>query len=326
MSVECMKRVSMSLASLLIAMAIVGMNTHAFASIEEGVGIHVIDLTPRFMSFYSEARDVEDTDVRFQLWKDHYDFVALPPGMPDRDELARRRLDRIWDRYAEAVPHIHAGASMLSPPPAAVFKSVAELLGVNEPLPPIGLLYFVGMFEDNAFFAPNPDGSLIVAIPAEMAPEKREISMAHEFTHAFHFLVSGRSAQFGSSVADVVFGEGLAMHSTRALFPESPDLAHLGADEDWRTTCEASIDQILAGMRPYLGEDHPEEVNRFTVGEGATGLEREAYCAGWHLVARLLAEGSSLGELAQLPRSEMLDVVSGAIELDPGTASRNRDN
>lgn len=300
-------RAWVSLVTVLIGVAATGV-----ASSDPGAGIRVIDLTPRFMTFYLQARDVEDLDARFQLWKEHYDFVALPPGLPDRDERAREMLDRIWPRYAEAEPHIRAGASMLSPSPETVLASVVELLDAAGELPPIGLLYFVGMFEDNAFFAPNPDGSLFVAVPAEMAPEKREVAMAHEFVHVVQFVLSAQGAEPNTSVAEVVFGEGLAMHATRALFPELPDLKHLAASHDWLQECNARIDVILAGVLEHLREEHRETVNRFTVGEGTSGLEREAYCAGWHLVGRLLEE-SSLAELARVRKSEVPDVVSRAI-------------
>ncbi|NGX16574.1 hypothetical protein [Wenzhouxiangella sp. XN24] len=295
-----------------LVMVLFGWSTPGLASSNSGAGIRVIDLTPRFMSFYSQAIDVDDLDARFQLWKEHYDFVALPPGLPDRDERAREMLDRVWPRYAEAEPHIRAGASILSPLPETVVDSVVELLGAVEELPPMGLLYFVGMFEDNAFFAPNPDGSLFVAVPAEMAPEKRKIAMAHEFVHAVHFVLSGLLAEPKTRVADVVFTEGLAMHATRALFPELPDLKHLSASHDWLQECNARLEEIMAGIVEHLLEENPEAVNRFTVGEGTAGLEREAYCVGWHVVDQLLFGGSSFAELSRIPRSEIPSVVSGA--------------
>ena len=48
--------------------------------------------------------------------------------------------------------------------------------------------------------------------------------------------------------------------------------------------------------------------------EGTTGLEREAYAAGWLVVGDLLKQGKSFAEIARIPSAEMPAVVRAVIE------------
>ena len=271
--------------------------------------IHIMDFTPRFLSFYEKAIEEDDADRRFELWKKHYDFVALPPGLPDRDERARKMLDEAWPKYPGVLDRIRPGVSALSPAPEPMLEQVGELLDAGDKLPSIMLLYYVGMLEDNAFFAPQPDGTLLVALPAEMDEERRETIMAHEFAHAVHHALSDLTHGLEDSVAERIFSEGIAMRATQALFPEKSDHKHLGGEPEWQEACHQNLDKILAGLPEHLESAGPEHVNRFTLGEGITGLKREAYCAGWYLVGRMLDEGSTLADLVRIPEAEVADRV-----------------
>jgi hypothetical protein len=275
--------------------------------------IHIVDFTPRFVAFYELAVEEDDPDRRFELWKAHYDFVALPPGLPDRDERARKMLDAAWPKYPDVMERIRPGVSALSPAPAPMLEQVAELLEAEDSLPPIALLYYVGMLEDNAFFAPQPDGTLVVALPAEMDEARRETIMAHEFVHAVHHALSDLTMGPDGSVANLVFSEGIAMQATRAMLPDKPDHKHLGGERAWQDKCHERISDVLADMPELLDHAGPEHVNRFTMGEGTSGLEREGYCAGWYLVGHLLDEGSTLAELARVPEREVAELLRQAI-------------
>lgn len=304
----------------IIALAWILVMQPGTASADEAqtASFRVVDLTPRFLEFYAQATNAESAEERFALWKQHYDFVALPPGLPDRDERAQRMLEAAWPRYAEVLDRVEVGSAGLSPSPAVVIARVAELFEIRDGLPPITLLYYVGMFDDNAFFAAQPDGTLFVALPAEMSPARRELVMAHELAHALHYGLSQGVPDADRSVAALVLSEGIAMHTTRALFPEVVDERHLGGGEGWAEACHAGVGQILQALPEFLEAQGAEVRNRFTLGEGVSGLNREAYCAGWHLVGRLLEGGWTLAELARLTESELVEVLGAVLAAEPG--------
>ena len=52
------------------------------------------DLSPRFLDFYAAAQGATP-DARFGIWKDRYDFAAVPPT-PQGDAIARKLLDAAW--------------------------------------------------------------------------------------------------------------------------------------------------------------------------------------------------------------------------------------
>jgi len=66
-------------------------------------------------------------------------------------------------------------------------------------------------------------------------------------------------------------------------------------------------------MLPHLSDSASEQVARFTIGTGTTGLEREAYYAGWVVVGHLMHRGYTLAELARIPESRIPEVVEEAI-------------
>jgi hypothetical protein len=298
------------LTAALLSTASIGL---AADSDEQATSIRLIDRTGAFLEFYERAIDAEDHEQRFALWQKHYNFVALPPGLPDRDDIARAMLESAWPQYPLVLDQIRAGASVLQPPPEQVIAQVAELLNAVGQEPAFAILLYVGMMEGNAFFAPQPDGQLIIALPVETASDRLDISMAHEIVHAFHHVLAGDEPGATGSVAELVLTEGIAMHGTRALFPEQPDFRHMSPTEDWVQTCHARIDDIIDRLSGVLADTGPEAVNQLTVGSGLTGLEREAYCAGWHLVGHLLGEGKTLAELARIPGSEAVRTLTVAI-------------
>lgn len=64
---------------------------------------------------------------------------------------------------------------------------------------------------------------------------------------------------------------------------------------------------------PVLEASDSDTVFRFTMGEGTTGTEREAYVAGWLVIDELLRQGRTLPELARVRPEDMPALVRGAI-------------
>ena len=275
-------------------------------------GLPVIDRTPAFLAFYEAARDANGPDERFAIWKERYGFVALPPGLPDRDARARAMLDAAWPGYPEVIDRVRAGTGSLGLDARKQLDAVMELLASDGHPPEIKLLYYVGMLEDNAFAAPQPDGSIVIALPAEANPQDRPSALVHELVHAVHQSLSHVAAGPSGSVAGLVLSEGLAMHATRALLPDLPDAEVLNGDPEWIRRCSGETGRILSGMRPHLHSTGADAINRFTMGGGTTGMPREAYCAGWHLTAELLQDGASLADLARIPEGRVVDLIDHA--------------
>lgn len=262
------------------------------------------DLSLRFLDFYQAARDA-DPDARFAIWQERYGFAAVPPT-PDGDKIARRLLDDAWPRYEAALPVIEAGAAGMTPRPIDVAVRVAGALAARGPLK-IGFIAYVGGFETNAFTNSGPDGP-VVAAPIEMDPEARALILPHEMTHAVHALTAGLSRGYERTLGRVVFEEGLAMRVTQRLQPGRQDYAYVG-EKTWFQQAMSRRRQIMAALKPVLTARDSASVFKFTTGRGATGLEREAYIAGWLAVGRLMEEGASLPKLARLAEADLPAIV-----------------
>lgn len=115
------------------------------------------------------------------------------------------------------------------------------------------------------------------------------------------------------SIARTLFSEGLANRMEQVVFPGRPDSAYVEHRPGWFREAEARSDEILRGILPHLRDSTSDQVMRFTMGSGTTGLEREAYYAGWVVVGNFLAQGHTLAELARVPEDEIPVLVERAI-------------
>lgn len=283
-----------------------------------GVTISLRDLAPRFLDFYRAAQGV-DPERRFALWKALYDFAAVPPT-PEGDKVARRLLDAAWPRYASALPVIETGAAGMRPRPLAVADRVADALSAPRPLK-IGVVAYVGAFETNAFTNGTADGP-VVAVPIEMDVATRTLILPHEMTHAVHILTAGLSAGYTRTLGRVVFEEGLAMRTTQRLEPGRPDFAYVG-EKAWFDRAMAERRRIFEAIVPNLDAKDGDTLFRFTMGQGATGIEREAYVAGWVALGRLLETGRTLADLARIPEAQMPDLIARTLR-DAGSTAPMR--
>jgi len=274
------------------------------------VELEIVDLTPRFLDFYVAAREQRaGPELRWQLWQERYGFAAVPPT-PDGRELARRLLEEAWDRYPEVIDRIRAGAAGLQPAPLPVLQRVIALLRC--PAVAVRLVVFVGFLEGNAF-GYGHEGRPTVCIPVEQDPTARELTLPHEFTHAVHLVTAGLSGGWERPVAQIVMEEGLATRVTEALVPGREPAEYVEFSPGWLARCGERREAILRGIREHLGDHSAEAVHRFTVGTGTTGLEREAYYAGWLVVGHWLDQGRTLAELAHVPPERMVPEVEDAL-------------
>lgn len=282
----------------------------AAALAQPRVTLQVTDLSPKFLAFYDAAAAEPDAGRRFALWKEHYDFAALPP-VPQRDSLARVLLDEAWPRYPQVMERIRAGVAGMQPAPEPTLRAVAGLLGVTDTIT-VRLVAYVGGLERNAYFY-QMNGPLTVAMPLEEDAAWRELVMVHEMTHAVHHRLAGFSEGWERSIARTLFAEGLAARAAEALHPGRPAAAYVEQKPGWFAAADARGDEILRGMRPHLRASDSPTVMRFTMGGGTTGTEREAYYAGWRIVGHLLQRGYTFPQLARIPEGEMPALVDAAI-------------
>lgn len=82
----------------------------------------------------------------------------------------------------------------------------------------------------------------------------------------------------------------------------------------WLKDCEKNAESITKGILPFLEESSYEKVYQFTMGQGSTGIEREAYFVGWKLVQQLLIDGMSFEAIAKIKEPEMPETVRRLVQ------------
>jgi hypothetical protein len=280
------------------------------------LSVQINDITPRFLRFYDSAASVKaDPNTRWQLWRRMYGFAAVPPG-PAGQTMARALLDSAWPNYPAHIARIRQGASMIHPAPIGILRRVADLLQVDTLKTSIKviLIVFVGALDNNAFTT-NFGSTAVVAIPVETEDKKLELFMTHEFTHAVRSKIIVRPTGYIPSVAEVVMDEGVAMRVTENLIPGQPAGTYTnGRYDSWLQEAQLHQKEILLGIRSHLTDTAASQKSRFIFGAGTTGLEREAYYAGWVLIGELEKQGLSLAQLARLSPEAMIRQLQTAID------------
>ncbi|MBV9007804.1 MAG: hypothetical protein JO354_01380 [Verrucomicrobia bacterium] len=276
------------------------------------LNLTIRDLTPKFLNFYDEAvKENASPQRRWELWKKDYDFAAVPPT-PEGQEIAKKLLNDAWPRYPAVLDRIREGAAGLTPDPHATIHSIAELLRPDRPVN-VTLVVYVGGFEENAFTAAE-GGKIMTAIPIEGDPNGRALRMTHELTHAVHISMGSFSGGWIRTIGTTVLTEGLAMRVTQKLVPGRTEAGYVEARPGWFTEATRLRPAILKDVQSVLNSSKSEDVMRFTMDKGPSGLEREAYYAGWLVVGYWLEHGTTFADIARIPEKEMPQHVNDAIE------------
>jgi hypothetical protein len=240
-----------------------------------------------------------------------YGFAAVPPG-PRGDAISRRLLDSGWPKYPGALEVIRAGAQAMKPDALETARKVAAVLKADQPMT-LKVVAYVGAFDHNAFSYRGEDKVPVVCVPLEMSPHAREPVFAHEMTHAVHMEIAHLSGGWERSIAATIVQEGLAVEVSRVCAPGRPYRSYIEFTPGWFDKCRANQRAILEGLLPNLGKKDGETVFRFTMGQGTTGIEREAYYAGWVVMERLHAGGMGWAEIARVPEDAMPALVEKAV-------------
>ena len=276
------------------------------------LNLAIKDITPKFLAFYDQARKQNvSPDRRWEIWKKDYDFAAIPPT-PEGQQIARKLLDDAWPRYPAVLDRIRAGASGMTPDPNRTVRSIAELLRPQKPVN-ITLIVYVGGFENNAFTAAQ-NGKINVAVPIESDPDWRALHMTHELTHGVHISMGSFSGGWIRSIGTTVLTEGLAMRATQKLLAGHPDSYYVEGRSGWLDEATVLRTKILKDVRSVLDSAKSEDVMRFTMDKGPSGIEREAYFAGWVVVGYWLDHGMTFAEIARIPENDMPQRVGEVID------------
>ncbi len=278
------------------------------------LSITVKDLTPKFLTFYRAATAANASpDERFRLWKADYDFAAVPPT-PQGDAIARRLLDQAWPQYPGVMARIEQGAAGVAPSPEATLRRVADELRPDGPVR-LNLLVYVGALEGNAFTMAQ-DGKVTVAVPVEESPYERGPIMTHEFVHAVQINMGTNAGGWIRTVGETVLAEGLAMRVTQHLYPDRPatSFVEMASEPGWLAKSDRQRRAILTDVKSALASDRSDDVMRYTMGVGPTGVDREAYYAGWVVVDYWRRHGLSFADIARIPEAQAPARVSAAID------------
>jgi len=105
------------------------------------------------------------------------------------------------------------------------------------------------------------------------------------------------------------------MRTSQAAVPGLPETAYTQIDpnDHWLATCYAKREAVLKGIVADLDNSGREVAMKYTFGQGNTGMQREAYCAAWIVMGRLLDSGKTLPELARIPESRMVETIRTAM-------------
>jgi hypothetical protein len=278
---------------------------------------HILDIDDRvgkFQTFYADAaaRPIAP-DARFQLWQKEDGLAAVPPG-PDGDAMARQLLDAAWDRYPALVPTLPSLTKTAEDAARTSFDKINDLLDTKGVAIRTRVILYVGQFDNNAFTMPAMDGKPVtVLMPVENAI--LQIALAHELTHSVHIQLAGVKNSFGAPVGETMFMEGLAMRTSQAAVPGLPETAYTQIDpnDHWLANCYAKKDAVLKGIAADLDKSGHEIAMKYTFGQGNNGMQREAYCAAWIVMGKLIDSGKTLPELARIPEDKMIDAIRAAM-------------
>jgi len=267
--------------------------------------IEIVNLVPKFLNFFERANhEGVNESERWNLWKEHYNFVALPPGY---DEQARNQLKQTWEKYQSNIDQIRNWDPDQNKF-EKMFTKVKTLLGSDENIPFV-IVFFVSAFDNSAFVAPYDENKTMLCLPIEN--QLSDIVIVHELTHIVHGKTASLEMNWERPIAELILQEGLALHVSKNLVPGEKDETYIemGVEQGWLQSCHEHRTKILNGITPYLSDSKGEVIRKFTFGTGATGHKREAYYAGWELVASELKKGVSLRQLASLKRKDIPSYV-----------------
>lgn len=278
------------------------------------VTLHLDDITPRFIKFFDSASQVNANEAqRWELWKTMYDFAATPPT-PAGDSIARKLLDNAWPQYPTIIPLINPAANQKIFNEAKAISEKISVLLMPDSAVEITLRLYVGGFETNAFTTAF-NKKIITSVPVEISSATRNGLMIHELVHAVHIGMGSFSGGWKRTIGTIILTEGLAMRASQAILPGKPDSSYTEYTPGWLAEAGRKNNEILQDVLQVVHSNDNADIMNFTMGKGPSGLEREAYYAGWVVVGYWLKHGKTFSQIAHIKENQMSDEVKKTILL-----------
>ncbi|WP_168193876.1 DUF2268 domain-containing putative Zn-dependent protease [Lysinibacillus sp. SGAir0095] len=263
--------------------------------------IELINLIPKFLDFYERANlEWLDDEERWKLWKENYNFAAVPPG-EEGQKIAKSLFYGAWEKYKKNINYIENWKGNLTRVENCL-KEVKSLLGYDKPINLV-LIYFVGGFENNAFVAPYDQERLALCIPIECGDS--DITLSHELTHVVHSKTANLTPNWERTIASTILQEGLATQVSKFIVPGKPDEKYIEHKQGWFNSCKLVRAEIIKGIVPYFDDSSSEVITKFTFGTGTTNHDREVYFVGWEIVTALLEQGVTFKEIASVQEEKI---------------------
>jgi len=285
----------------------------AFASGPEHK-LDIVDRTPKFKAFYDQAiAQALTSNARFGLWKKEYGYAAVPPG-PEGEAMARKLLDSAWKKYPALLPRLSRLTADAKADAKYAFNRINELYKTQSTPIQTRLILFVGQFDNNAFSIPAMNGKPATTV-MEVDDVALRTTLAHELAHTVHFQLAHVKNGFGAPVGETMFLEGLAMRTAQQVYAGLPEtvFTEMPQEKGWLKRCYANQERVVSQIAKDLDKSGREVALKYTFGNGNTGMHREAYCAAWIVMGKLLKSGKTLADLARIPEGRMVDAMRCAL-------------
>ncbi|ELK47624.1 hypothetical protein QRD89_05205 [Halobacillus sp. ACCC02827] len=258
----------------------------------------------RFLTFYDLASKTPPHE-RLSLWKEHYAFPHTPPGYQN-DQLAKEMLEYGWGQYPLAYERI----KYFEMDPVDLndrFDYIKQTMRYTEPIS-LTVLFFVGTFETDPFIVKEED-TYTLCFPVEL--EASESRLIQELARVVHCSRSGLAPSFTRTLGQLLFQEGVALHTTQALLEDD---SRFDPCFTWdQEGCTREPNRVMINILPHLHRTDYEALYSFTKGTGASGYEKEANYTGWLVVSHLLEQGYSLPELVRIPKGDVDAIVEKSL-------------
>lgn len=277
------------------------------------------DLSSFFLSFWQQAASAELATQK-TLWKQLYE----EPNQAVFDVYFSKWGH--WPNFDSAVQKYQAvadGLATVGDLQTLTQSSLAQtqsLFGIE--LDKGGAVYFVGLFDSNAWAAPFAGQETVFmalewfAHPQIFAPHYLPVILTHEFGHMLHTTASG-SAWDEDVIGLSLIREGIAVTTTKKLFPEMSEGEHFvgpfGGDE-WIAACQASLPTMANEILAQLGNKNQSTFAKyFLMGDFESPVpKRSGYYVGERVVNALL-ETNSFEEIVRWSPEQALEKMKPAL-------------
>ncbi|WP_226576644.1 hypothetical protein [Halobacillus litoralis] len=258
----------------------------------------------RFLTFYDQAAKAPH-HKRYEIWTEYYNFPHTPPGY-QQGQLAKEMVDYAWNKYS----HVYDKIQYFNTSPLELNEQVDSIKQILHCTTFVDLtvLFFVGTFETDPFII-QENHHYTLCFPVEIASSHTRL--IQELARVVHCRQSGLAPSHTRTLGQLIFQEGLSIHTTIEVLEESGlSAASLNWEEE---RCSREPNRVMMNVLPHLHRTDYEALYSFTKGTGASGYEKEANFTGWLVIEHLLEQGRPLYELAQIQKDEVDTIVERAL-------------